>query len=202
MADAAYGLWPLVILNTGLFVAARFGDDWQAHAARIPVFLPRPGSRRRSPTGVAGVDDPTSHAAASPPDHVNAPGGYLRCDARPFESSTDGRGKVLSRKNIGLLVVAAAIPVVVWALAGKSAAWVHRLVLLACPVMMMFMMGGMHGDGSGGGNNQLAAVSRALDRVGFQIVATGLREYITGDNTDAAKPMAEAELEKLFLALA
>jgi hypothetical protein len=67
MADAAYGLWPLVILNTGLFVAARFGDDGQAYAARTPAFLPRLGSRRRSPTGVAGVDDPTSHAAASPP---------------------------------------------------------------------------------------------------------------------------------------
>jgi DNA-binding FrmR family transcriptional regulator len=44
---------------------------------------------------------------------------------------------------------------------------------------------------------QLAAVSRALDRAGFKIVATGLRECATGDN-----PMAEAELERLFLALA
>jgi len=79
---------------------------------------------------------------------------------------------------------------------------VSPLVLLARPVMTMFMMGGMHGDGSGGGNTQLAAVSRALNRVGFKIVATGLRECITGDNTDAAKPMTEAELEKLFLALA
>jgi DNA-binding FrmR family transcriptional regulator len=49
---------------------------------------------------------------------------------------------------------------------------------------------------------QLAAVSRALDRAGFKIVATGLREWITGDNTDGATPMTEAELEKLFLALA
>jgi DNA-binding FrmR family transcriptional regulator len=49
---------------------------------------------------------------------------------------------------------------------------------------------------------QLAAVSRALDRAGFKIVATGLRECITGDNTDGATPMTEAELEKLFLALA
>jgi DNA-binding FrmR family transcriptional regulator len=49
---------------------------------------------------------------------------------------------------------------------------------------------------------QLAAVSRALDRAGFKIVATGLRECITED-TDGAKPkMSEAELEKLFLALA
>ena len=36
---------------------------------------------------------------------------------------------------------------------------------------------------------QLAAVSRALDRAGFKIVATGLRECITGDNTDGATPM-------------
>ena len=49
---------------------------------------------------------------------------------------------------------------------------------------------------------QLAAVSRALDRAGFKIVATGLRECIAGDPNDGAKPMTEAELEKLFLALA
>jgi DNA-binding FrmR family transcriptional regulator len=49
---------------------------------------------------------------------------------------------------------------------------------------------------------QLAAVSRALDRAGFKLVATGLRECITGDHTDGATPMTEAELEKLFLALA
>ncbi|WP_283615510.1 metal-sensitive transcriptional regulator [Mycolicibacterium poriferae] len=49
---------------------------------------------------------------------------------------------------------------------------------------------------------QLAAVSRALDRAGFKIVATGLRECATGDTSDAGKPMTEDELEKLFLALA
>jgi DNA-binding FrmR family transcriptional regulator len=49
---------------------------------------------------------------------------------------------------------------------------------------------------------QLAAVSRALDRAGFKIVATGLRECVTGDTADGNKPMTEAELEKLFLALA
>jgi len=49
---------------------------------------------------------------------------------------------------------------------------------------------------------QLAAVSRALDRAGFKIVATGLRECITGHHADGATPMTEAELEKLFLALA
>ncbi len=49
---------------------------------------------------------------------------------------------------------------------------------------------------------QLAAVSRALDKAGFKIVATGLRECITGDSADNSEPLTEAELEKLFLALA
>ena len=49
---------------------------------------------------------------------------------------------------------------------------------------------------------QLAAVSRALDKAGFKIVATGLRECLTGEAADGQKPMTEAELEKLFLALA
>ncbi|KAA0118333.1 metal-sensitive transcriptional regulator [Mycolicibacterium sp. P9-22] len=49
---------------------------------------------------------------------------------------------------------------------------------------------------------QLAAVSRALDRAGFKIVATGMRECLTGEAQDGKKPMTEAELEKLFMALA
>ncbi|MFJ2837971.1 metal-sensitive transcriptional regulator [Nocardia sp. NPDC087230] len=49
---------------------------------------------------------------------------------------------------------------------------------------------------------QLAAVSRALDKAGFKIVASGLRECLAGDATDGKEPMSEAELEKLFLALA
>ncbi len=49
---------------------------------------------------------------------------------------------------------------------------------------------------------QLAAVSRALDRAGFKIVATGLRECATGTTADGRAPLTEAELEKLFLALA
>ncbi len=49
---------------------------------------------------------------------------------------------------------------------------------------------------------QLAAVSRALDRAGFKIVATSLRECITGAEGDGDQRMTEAELEKLFLALA
>ena len=49
---------------------------------------------------------------------------------------------------------------------------------------------------------QLAAVSRALDRAGFKIVATGLKECATGTTANGGKPLSEAELEKLFLALA
>lgn len=49
---------------------------------------------------------------------------------------------------------------------------------------------------------QLAAVSKALDRAGFKIVATGLRECITGDGADAQEPITVADMEKLFLALA
>jgi DNA-binding FrmR family transcriptional regulator len=48
---------------------------------------------------------------------------------------------------------------------------------------------------------QLAAVSRALDRAGFKIVASGMRQCINGTDGDQA-PLTEAELEKLFLALA
>jgi DNA-binding FrmR family transcriptional regulator len=46
---------------------------------------------------------------------------------------------------------------------------------------------------------QLAAVSRALDRAGFKIVASGMRQCLAADGDG---PMTEAELEKLFLALA
>lgn len=49
---------------------------------------------------------------------------------------------------------------------------------------------------------QLAAVSRALDKAGFKIVATGLRQCLTGETPENAQPMTEAELEKLFLSLA
>jgi DNA-binding FrmR family transcriptional regulator len=46
---------------------------------------------------------------------------------------------------------------------------------------------------------QLAAVSRALDRAGFKIVASGMRQCLA-DGSQA--PMTEEQLEKLFLALA
>lgn len=48
---------------------------------------------------------------------------------------------------------------------------------------------------------QLAAVSKALDRAGFKLVACGLRECAAGTAGDG-KPLTEAELEKLFLTLA
>lgn len=44
---------------------------------------------------------------------------------------------------------------------------------------------------------QLAAVSKALDRAGFTLVATGLKQCVaSGDEVDSAK------LEKVFLSLA
>jgi DNA-binding FrmR family transcriptional regulator len=46
---------------------------------------------------------------------------------------------------------------------------------------------------------QLAAVSRALDRAGFKIVAGGMRQCLGADG-DA--PMTEEELERIFLTLA
>ena len=49
---------------------------------------------------------------------------------------------------------------------------------------------------------QLAAVSRALHRAGFKIIASGLRDCISGTGASGASAPTEAELEKLFLALA
>lgn len=46
---------------------------------------------------------------------------------------------------------------------------------------------------------QLAAVSKALDRAGFKLVACGLRECAAG--TDRGEALTEAQLEKLFLTL-
>jgi DNA-binding FrmR family transcriptional regulator len=48
---------------------------------------------------------------------------------------------------------------------------------------------------------QLAAVSRALDRAGFKIVASGMRQCMATADSEMP-PMSEQELEKLFLALA
>jgi DNA-binding FrmR family transcriptional regulator len=50
---------------------------------------------------------------------------------------------------------------------------------------------------------QLAAASRALDRAGFKIVATGLRQCLAGDHNDGSDGgITTDELEKLFLSLA
>jgi len=48
---------------------------------------------------------------------------------------------------------------------------------------------------------QLAAVSRALDRAGFKIIATGMRQCMVNDDAGSRR-LDEAELEKLFLSLA
>ncbi len=45
---------------------------------------------------------------------------------------------------------------------------------------------------------QLAAVSKALDRAGFAIIASGLEQCIINQDTD----MSTKDLEKLFLTLA
>ncbi len=48
---------------------------------------------------------------------------------------------------------------------------------------------------------QLAAVSRALDRAGFKIIASGLRQCLT-EGTEGERTVDVAKLEKLFLSLA
>ncbi|MCB0932954.1 MAG: metal-sensitive transcriptional regulator [Mycobacterium sp.] len=48
---------------------------------------------------------------------------------------------------------------------------------------------------------QLAAVSKALDRAGFKLVACGMRECAAGAQGDGGSALTEAELEKLFLTL-
>jgi DNA-binding FrmR family transcriptional regulator len=46
---------------------------------------------------------------------------------------------------------------------------------------------------------QLAAVSRALDRAGFKIVASGMRQCLT---VGAGADVTEQQMERLFLRLA
>ena len=46
---------------------------------------------------------------------------------------------------------------------------------------------------------QLAAVSRALDRTGFKIVASGMRQCLSGDGNSL---MTQDQMEKMFLTLA
>jgi DNA-binding FrmR family transcriptional regulator len=47
---------------------------------------------------------------------------------------------------------------------------------------------------------QLAAVSRALDRAGFAIIATGLKQCLV--ESGGADNIDSAQMEKLFLSLA
>ena len=50
---------------------------------------------------------------------------------------------------------------------------------------------------------QLAAASRALDRAGFKIIATGLRQCaLEEQDGDGTAGQDQAQLEKLFLSLA
>lgn len=53
---------------------------------------------------------------------------------------------------------------------------------------------------------QLAAASRALDRAGFAIIATGLQQCVTGIEDDSGtgedREQMRGRLEKLFLSLA
>lgn len=48
---------------------------------------------------------------------------------------------------------------------------------------------------------QLAAVSRALDKAGFKIIATGMRHCQQARERGEQPPMSEEQLEKLFMAL-
>jgi DNA-binding FrmR family transcriptional regulator len=48
---------------------------------------------------------------------------------------------------------------------------------------------------------QLAAASKALDRAGFKIIATGMRQCMVSEN-GGTRRLDEAELERLFLSLA
>ncbi|MGO8890370.1 MAG: metal-sensitive transcriptional regulator [Streptosporangiaceae bacterium] len=49
---------------------------------------------------------------------------------------------------------------------------------------------------------QLAAASRALDRAGFKIIATGLQECAVSGDGDGKADADRAQLERLFLSLA
>jgi DNA-binding FrmR family transcriptional regulator len=49
---------------------------------------------------------------------------------------------------------------------------------------------------------QLAAASRALDRAGFRLLSSGLRQCLTATANGEAEPMTTEQMEKLFLSLA
>jgi DNA-binding FrmR family transcriptional regulator len=48
---------------------------------------------------------------------------------------------------------------------------------------------------------QLAAVSKALDRAGFAVIASGLRQCVTADG-EAGEELDLKRMERLFLSLA
>ena len=49
---------------------------------------------------------------------------------------------------------------------------------------------------------QLAAVHRALDRAGFKLLASGMRQCIAEDLTTGAQQLTPDQMERLFLSLA
>jgi DNA-binding FrmR family transcriptional regulator len=49
---------------------------------------------------------------------------------------------------------------------------------------------------------QLAAASRALDRAGFRLLASGMRQCVTAAESGEPEPMTTEQMEKLFLSLA
>lgn len=49
---------------------------------------------------------------------------------------------------------------------------------------------------------QLAAVSRALDRAGFKVIAGGLRQCVTAQADGEDRTVDMEQMEKLFLSLA
>ncbi|MFC3492624.1 metal-sensitive transcriptional regulator [Glycomyces rhizosphaerae] len=49
---------------------------------------------------------------------------------------------------------------------------------------------------------QLAAASKAIDRAGFKLIASGMRECRRAAERGEEEPLTETELEKLFMALA
>jgi DNA-binding FrmR family transcriptional regulator len=49
---------------------------------------------------------------------------------------------------------------------------------------------------------QLAAVSRALDRAGFKLIANGLQQCMAAEGGSEEQALNTAQLERLFLSLA
>jgi DNA-binding FrmR family transcriptional regulator len=49
---------------------------------------------------------------------------------------------------------------------------------------------------------QMAAASRALDRAGFKLLATGMKQCMSAAANGEVEPMSPEQMEKLFLSLA